>query len=377
MRGFGFLHDGSVSTLFDFLHANAFAFPSQTDIDNMVAFLLAFDTGLAPAVGQQVTATPTTYTDASVIARLQLLLARADAGDCDLVGKGVAGAVPRGWLHVAATGPKLFRSDRKSEPLASELTLRNQAATTGQEVTFTCVPPGSGHRIGLDRDEDGAFDRDELDAGTDPAFSPTTTSTSTSTSTSMTPTTSTSTSTTIPTCSDGVENGSETDVDCGGGCCCPPFVPPLACAPTIPVECIQSSCKRCQAGQECLCGSDCASGECVLASGGKFEALIWRCALGPIPDEPRLFDPWWWLNGPVALVGDVVYVPTKMAFAALGGVASGFTYVVTLGDVDAARSVWRTSTGGDYLITPAMVAEGEAPRFFGEAAQPIESRKGR
>ncbi len=31
------------------------------------------------------------------------------------------------------------------------------------------MPPGSGLRVGVDRDEDGWFDRDEIDAGTDPA----------------------------------------------------------------------------------------------------------------------------------------------------------------------------------------------------------------
>ena len=29
------------------------------------------------------------------------------------------------------------------------------------EITFTCVPPGSGVRIGIDRDEDGILDADE------------------------------------------------------------------------------------------------------------------------------------------------------------------------------------------------------------------------
>ena len=38
-----------------------------------------------------------------------------------------------------------------------------------QQVTYTCVPPGEGVRLGLDRDGDGVFDRDEIDAGTDPA----------------------------------------------------------------------------------------------------------------------------------------------------------------------------------------------------------------
>src|SRR5262249_47028041 len=52
--------------------------------------------------------------------------------------------------------------------LVEEATLRAQAQRTGQELTYTCVPPGSGRRIALDRDSDGYFDRTELDAGTDP-----------------------------------------------------------------------------------------------------------------------------------------------------------------------------------------------------------------
>ncbi len=35
------------------------------------------------------------------------------------------------------------------------------AATPGQELTYTCVPPGSGIRIGVDRDEDGCLDFDD------------------------------------------------------------------------------------------------------------------------------------------------------------------------------------------------------------------------
>lgn len=47
--------------------------------------------------------------------------------------------------------------------------MRALAATSGQELTYTCVPPGSGLRIGVERDSDSAFDGDEVDAGTDPA----------------------------------------------------------------------------------------------------------------------------------------------------------------------------------------------------------------
>jgi hypothetical protein len=36
-------------------------------------------------------------------------------------------------------------------------------------LTYSAVPPGSGPRIGVDRDADGWYDADEIDAGTDPA----------------------------------------------------------------------------------------------------------------------------------------------------------------------------------------------------------------
>ena len=38
----------------------------------------------------------------------------------------------------------------------------------GSEVTISGVPFGSGHRMGIDRDDDTYLDGDELDAGSDP-----------------------------------------------------------------------------------------------------------------------------------------------------------------------------------------------------------------
>jgi DNA-binding beta-propeller fold protein YncE len=169
VRGFGVLHDGSVATAFNFISAQVFNFPPPTPNvkrRNVEAFMLAFDTGLAPAVGQQVTATPSTFNDANVVARVDLLRARADAGRCDLIAKGNVAGLARGARYL---GSNQWRSDRASEPLFGTTTLLNFAATPGQESTITCVPPGAGVRMGIDRDEDGVFDRDEIDAGTDPA----------------------------------------------------------------------------------------------------------------------------------------------------------------------------------------------------------------
>jgi DNA-binding beta-propeller fold protein YncE len=181
IRGFGFLHDGSVDTLFRFHNAVVFnqcvpgfgcinpgGFASgaagNTQRRQVEAFMLAFDSNLAPVVGQQITLTATN--GATVGARINLLIARAAAGECDLVVKGNLAGEDRGWQRL---GTGLFRSDRGADPQLTDAALRAQAGTAGQERTYTCVPPGSGTRVGVDRDEDGFLDRDELDAGSDPA----------------------------------------------------------------------------------------------------------------------------------------------------------------------------------------------------------------
>jgi hypothetical protein len=173
IRGFGFLHDGAVDTLFRFFHATVFSSTNgiggstvgfQTDQQrrDVEQFMLGFDTKLAPAVGQQATLSAG---NAAANARIDVLAARAGAGDCDLIVKGNVAGEARGWVMLAGG---VFQSDRLSETL-SDTGLRALATTAGQELTYTCVPVGSGTRAGIDRDEDGALDRDELDAGSDPS----------------------------------------------------------------------------------------------------------------------------------------------------------------------------------------------------------------
>ena len=174
IRGFGFLHDGSVDTLFRFFNANVFngqppsnstsGFQNNTQKRNVEQFMLAFDTNLAPIVGQQITLTSS---NAGVVGnRINVMIARAGLGECDLIVKGSVGGLPRGWMRDASGQ---FVSDRASEAALSDASLRALAGAAGQELTYTCMPPGSGTRAGIDRDEDGYFDADELDAGSDPA----------------------------------------------------------------------------------------------------------------------------------------------------------------------------------------------------------------
>ncbi len=173
IRGFGFLHDGTVDTLFRFFNANVFSntatggssvgFQNAQQRRDVEQFMFAFDNNLAPIVGQQITLT--SANGATVGGRIDLLIARAAAGDCDVIAKGVLGGEQRGWVRQAGGA---FQSDRAADPAIGEAALRGLVTAT-TPITYTCVPPGSGERAGVDRDEDGYLDRDELDAGSNPA----------------------------------------------------------------------------------------------------------------------------------------------------------------------------------------------------------------
>jgi YVTN family beta-propeller protein len=166
-RGFGFTHNGSIDNLFDFLLFPGFNFGTPASVANanrrdVEAFVLAFDTGTAPAVGAQVTFDGGSG-DAALVARMDTLVARADSGDCDLVAKGRIGSLPRSWKYSAGS----WQGDRAGDPARSSAELR-ALASAGHELTVTGVPPGAGTRMGLDRDRDGWPDADELAAGSDP-----------------------------------------------------------------------------------------------------------------------------------------------------------------------------------------------------------------
>ncbi len=192
IRGFGFLHDGSIDTLFRFHRAAVFNL-TTLEAQNMEQFMLEFPSDLAPAVGQQITLTSTS--PAGVDDLVTLLVATDDVNFCELTVKGPIGGQERGWVRLASG---MFRSDRASEPLLTPTQLHDQALVAGQERTYTCVPVGSGTRIGVDRDLDGCFDRDELDLGSDPTDAGSNGCLTGSTTTTTTTGGSTTTSTTLP-----------------------------------------------------------------------------------------------------------------------------------------------------------------------------------
>ncbi|HET9233665.1 MAG TPA: hypothetical protein VFP10_05975, partial [Candidatus Eisenbacteria bacterium] len=164
VRGFGFTHDGSVKDLFTFLQFPGFTFRNDTERHDVAAFLLAFDTGTPPAVGAQWTMDGTN--EAAGLSRVTTLVGEADEGSIGLIAKGRDGfGAVRGWAY---TGGGNWITDREvdgTRELEDLLTI----AASGREITFTGVMTGSETRLGVDRDMDGYRDRDELDAGSDPA----------------------------------------------------------------------------------------------------------------------------------------------------------------------------------------------------------------
>ncbi|XYI04129.1 YncE family protein [Sorangium sp. So ce1128] len=176
IRGFGFLNDGSVDTPFRFINAHSFDGTdgrvgfSGTDPEgqrrDVEQWLLAFDTDLAPVVGQQVTLTRANA--ASAIPRLELLRARAGqpfvskivgpgANECDLVASAVIDGIAVGWLYRPASS--IWEPDDGGKALSTHTLTALATGARATEVTFTAVPPGSGARVALDRDSDGVVNR--------------------------------------------------------------------------------------------------------------------------------------------------------------------------------------------------------------------------
>jgi hypothetical protein len=80
--------------------------------------------------------------------------------------------------------------------------------------------------------------------------------------------------------------------------------------------------------------------------------------------------------GAGTVVGNVLYIPAKLVYGILGGVAGGAGWALTGGNTEVANTIWRSSLGGDYVLTPNMVAGQDPVHFSGPtdtAQQPGQS----
>ena len=147
VRGFGFLHDGTIGDLQHFFMGqvfievppnattlfgapvtpNPFGIPfEQFDASGndtgqldptgfplrhaIVSFLMAFESNEKPIVGQQATLTAANEARADIVARLALLESQAQHGSCDLVVKGIVDGEATGFTYTPGTHE--FVSDR-------------------------------------------------------------------------------------------------------------------------------------------------------------------------------------------------------------------------------------------------------------------------
>lgn len=126
--------------------------------NDLRAFVLAFDTGTAPAVGRSRTITEIPATGSPAEADLNLLETRATAGDCDLTVHGRAGGRLRGFTWDKTTARYL--PDRAGEASLTRAQLL-QSMGPGGTLTFSGTLPGFGLTRGIDRDGNGLPDNDE------------------------------------------------------------------------------------------------------------------------------------------------------------------------------------------------------------------------
>lgn len=180
IKGFGYTQDGSTDTIFRFHNTNGFLprapgtvspldpgngnalpiSPEGMEIRrNLEQYMMVFPSNFFPIMGQQVTLTENNGDIAGP--RIDLMIARANLGECDLV----AQKEMQGFLY---QGDGTFAQDTMQKEPITDAALRQQAGSY-VNITYTCTPPGSGMRIALDRDEDGILNGDERLAGTDPA----------------------------------------------------------------------------------------------------------------------------------------------------------------------------------------------------------------
>jgi len=70
--------------------------------------------------------------------------------------------------------------------------------------------------------------------------------------------------------------------------------------------------------------------------------------------------------GTATVLANVVYMPTKIVYATLGGITGGFAYLLTGGNYTTAERVWVPSMGGNYVLNTNQIWGQEPIMFSGE-----------
>jgi hypothetical protein len=157
--GFGIVHDGIDPTLQVFLSRPVFTnIRNDTTIkNNIAAFVQCFDTGTAPAVGYTRTVLATNVTNSLLSNDWSLLENQALAANIDLIVKGTIDGQIHGLLYQPV--PNNYQPDSTNLPAFTRAQLVTRIQN-GDRLSLMGVPPGSGIRMGIDRNSDGVLDGD-------------------------------------------------------------------------------------------------------------------------------------------------------------------------------------------------------------------------
>lgn len=167
-NGFGLLHDGREEReannhpLDTFLQTFFPGIINNGLDDDLIAFVQGFQSNAMPIVGfQTVAAAPgaaDVFATPGFEQDIDLMIQQHDLfpSRCDVIAKGIVDGVQRGYyLFSTDTVSPTFHSDAGTSVLLSEMLL---GVANGDSLVFTAVPPGSGHRMGVDQDDDCVSD---------------------------------------------------------------------------------------------------------------------------------------------------------------------------------------------------------------------------
>ena len=73
--------------------------------------------------------------------------------------------------------------------------------------------------------------------------------------------------------------------------------------------------------------------------------------------------------GTATVLANVIYVPTKLVYATVGGITGGIAYLLTGANYEVAEKVWTPSLGGNYVLVPEQL-RGNQPIYFSAPATP-------
>jgi DNA-binding beta-propeller fold protein YncE len=137
--GFGMMHDGTMSTLADFMSQPQFTGYTTKQKVDIGSYMLCFDTGTAPAVGFTITITAANVGNSQLQGQWGTLQTQAVAGNADLIGRGTIQGQVHGLLY--QPGPDTYISDNNATYTRQQLI---GFIETGDTLSFMGVYPGTG-----------------------------------------------------------------------------------------------------------------------------------------------------------------------------------------------------------------------------------------